>query len=94
LKSCDDSLIYTTLSKKTYLYNEICYLECPELLKEDDENNKCIQEYNGEEDIIEPISYQNTEEVENCNGKILVVDNNVLFSIIFLNTFIIFIIFF
>lgn len=76
LKSCDDSLIYTTLSKKTYLYNEICYLECPELLKEDDENNKCIQEYNGEEDIIEPISYQNTEEVENCNGKILVVDNN------------------
>ena len=76
LKSCDESLIYTTLSKKTYSYNGICYLKCPDLLKEDNETNQCISEYNGDDEIIDSISYQNTEKIEDCNGKILVIDNN------------------
>ena len=73
LKSCNDSLIYTTLSERTYLFNGICYLKCPDLLKEDNENNKCISEFNGDDQISEIITYQNYED---CNGKILVIDNN------------------
>jgi len=73
LKSCDDSVIYTTLSIKTYLYNRICYLKCPELLKEDSKNNKCINEYNATDENSELISYT---KIEDCNGKILVIDNN------------------
>ena len=45
LKSCDESLIYTTYETKTYLYNQICYLECPENTIIDETSNSCICSY-------------------------------------------------
>ena len=43
LKSCNESLIYTIEESLTYLYNNICYLECPnDLLIGDDKNGICI----------------------------------------------------
>ena len=47
LKLCDESKIYTTLEQKTYLYNEICYLICPEETNSDEENSKCICKFFG-----------------------------------------------
>ena len=46
LKSCEESLIYTTPEQKTYLYNNICYLKCPEEnTKTDEASNICICSY-------------------------------------------------
>jgi hypothetical protein len=56
LKSCDDSEIYTTYSDKTYLFNNKCYLSCPENTKIDNEEKECICQnygyYPTEDDII------------------------------------------
>ena len=75
LKSCNESLIYTTKGIKTYLYNDICYSECPdELLIQDNEKGICKCKYYGyysEDDIL--ICYENADA---CSDKIIVLDNN------------------
>ena len=42
LKNCDESEIYTTQSSKTYLFNDICYINCPDNTKINNEQNNCI----------------------------------------------------
>ena len=67
LQSCEESLIYTISETETYLYNGICYIECPEETNRDTENNICTCKYYGyypENDYY--ICYQ---ENENCTDK-------------------------
>ena len=73
LNNCEDSLIYTITEEKTYLYNDICYLECPkDITSVDEDNKKCICKfytYYYDEDNY--ICY-NEEEI--CDDRIPVVD--------------------
>ena len=81
LKNCDESVIYTTNSAKSYLFNNICYLTCPENTKTNDEQNKCICKaygyYPENEDII---CYS---EYEKCGSdKIPIIDLKVCLNTI------------
>ena len=75
LKSCNESLIYTIEESLTYLYNNICYLECPnDLLIGDDKNGICICKYKGYyDDNNQFICFENADD---CNDKFIVIDNN------------------
>ena len=72
LKSCDDSLVYTTSESKTYFYNNTCYLTCPENTVINISSNKCDCEFFG--------YYQNDDNYtcysneEKCKEKIPVND--------------------
>ena len=41
LKECSESYTYTTSESKTYLYNGICYLTCPENTQNNNDKNIC-----------------------------------------------------
>ena len=72
LKNCEQSLIYTTLEKKTYLYNNTCYLSCPENTFKNNITNVCECEYfKYYEDNEFYICYSNEEK---CKEKIPVID--------------------
>ena len=72
LKSCEDSLIYTTEEAKTYLLNNTCYLNCPDNTKKDDITNMCICKYYTYN--LENNNYICYSEEEKCNDKIPVID--------------------
>ena len=71
LKSCNESLIYTTNEVKTYLYNNTCYIECPENTIKDEENGICICKYYKYRKNDDYICYSKEE---GCPNKISVVD--------------------
>ena len=74
LRSCNDSLIYTIEESKSYLYNGNCFLECPDdLLKKDDENDKCICKYGSYYEGDQLICFDNPT---TCENKTKVIDNN------------------
>ena len=72
LRSCNESLIYTINEVKTYLFNEVCYIECPENSKKNEEERVCECKYyyyiesNG--------NYICYSEKDKCGDKILIVD--------------------
>ena len=73
LKLCSDSLTYTTLGSKTYLYDGVCYLNCPsDITNADEDNDKCICKYYGY--YSDNDNYICYGENEKCNDKIPVVD--------------------
>ena len=73
LKLCSESLIYTTSSSPTYLYNGKCYLNCPsEITELDSSNEKCKCKYFGY--YIDENNYICYEENDICNDKIPVLD--------------------
>ena len=45
LRSCSESTKYTIYEVKSYLYNEICFVHCPENTIEDEENEICSCKY-------------------------------------------------
>ena len=72
LKSCEESIIYTTSESKTYFYNNTCYLECPENTFKNETTNKCdclYYRYN-----IDNNTYICYSEEEKCLDKIPVID--------------------
>ena len=72
LKSCKESIIYTTPESKTYFYNNTCYLECPENTIKNESTNKCdclYYKYKGDDDDY--ICYSKEEK---CLDKIPVID--------------------
>jgi len=73
LKTCEESINYTTSETKTYLYNGICYLNCPANTKNNDETFKCDCLYFGfyPEEEENYICYNETEK---CVDKIPVID--------------------
>ena len=72
LKSCDESLVYTTYETKTYLYNNICHLSCPENTINNDTTNTCDCEYyKYYSDIDNYICYSKEEK---CKDLIPVID--------------------
>ena len=71
LKSCNDSLYYTTNEVKTYLFNDICYIECPENTIKDEEKGICICKYYKYEINDHYICYSREE---GCSNKIAIVD--------------------
>ena len=75
LKSCEESLTFTTLGSQTYLYNKKCILECPtDITNLDEANKKCLCKYYGYyTDDDDYICYR---EEEICNDKIPVIDIN------------------
>ena len=75
LKNCEQSLLYTTLEAKTYLYNNTCYLECPDNTLKNDTTNICECEYYKYfEDNQNYICYS---EKEKCKEKIPIIDLNI-----------------
>ena len=77
LKSCDESLIYTIKKEKTYLYNNICYLSCPENTQEDEENMKCICKYYKYYLNNDLYNYICFSEKEKCKQYIPVLDSKI-----------------
>lgn len=75
LKSCNESLIYTTNNVKTYLYNDICWIDCPENTIKDEENGICSCLYYKKE-FKENNSYICLSLKEKCKDKVIVVDIN------------------
>ena len=71
LKSCNDSLIYSTNEVKTYLFNDTCYIECPENTIKDEEKGICICKYYKYEKNDDYICYPREE---GCPNKIAIVD--------------------
>ena len=72
LKSCDESIIYTTYETKTYLYNNTCYLSCPDNTIKNDISNTCVCQYfSFYKDNDNYICYS---EEEKCKDKIPVID--------------------
>ena len=72
LKSCEESVNYTTSGKKTYLYNGICYITCPDETISDTENDICKCKYYGY--YPENNYYICYNEIEKCQSKIPVID--------------------
>ena len=75
LKSCEDSLMYTTEEEKTYLLNNTCYLNCPVNTKKDDITNMCVCKYYKYN--LENNNYICYSEEEICNDKIPVIDSKI-----------------
>ena len=72
LKSCEDSMTYTTSESKTYFYNNTCYLECPENTVKNESTNICdclYYKYN-----IDTNNYICYSKEEKCLDKIPVID--------------------
>ena len=77
LKKCEESLNYTIFQQKTYFYNGICYLNCPENTIENEDKAICDCLYFGyypEEDESNYICYN---EEEKCGDKIPVIDKKI-----------------
>ena len=72
LKSCEESLIYTIYEAKPYLYNQTCYLECPENTNKNDTSNTCECQYYIY--YLENNNYICYSEDEKCGDKIPVID--------------------
>ena len=73
LKYCNESLTYTIEGKKTYLYNETCYIDCPkDITFSDEDNRKCICKYYTY--YYDDNNYICYGEKEICNDKIPVID--------------------
>ena len=72
LRSCEDSLMYTTEEEKTYLLNNTCYLNCPLNTMEENITNMCICKYYKYN--LENNNYICYSEEEICNDKIPVID--------------------
>lgn len=72
LRYCNESMKYTTLGIKTYLYNEVCLINCPENTIKDEENEKCSCKYYKYN--IDENNYICFSELELCKDKILVND--------------------
>jgi len=72
LKSCEESIIYTTSESITYFYNNTCYLKCPENTIKNESTNKCdclYYRYN-----VNNNNYICYSEKEKCQDKIPVID--------------------
>lgn len=74
LKSCDDSITYTTSGLKTYLYNGVCYLTCPDITDKDETNSRCNCKYFGYYKEDTDFTYVCFTEEEKCNNLIPVID--------------------
>ena len=74
LKECSESLTYTISEAKTYLYQGVCYLTCPENTINNDEENRCNCLYFGYYSETDEIDYNCYNEEEKCNDKIPVND--------------------
>ena len=74
LKSCSESLTYTTSESKTYLYNGICYLNCPENTSNNEEKNICDCNFFGYYSETDENDYICYSEEEKCSDKIPVND--------------------
>ena len=72
LRSCEDSLMYTTEEEKTYLLNNTCYLNCPVNTKKDDITNMCICKYYKYN--LENNNYICYSEEEKCSDKVPIID--------------------
>ena len=72
LRSCEDSLIYTTEEEKTYFLNNTCYLNCPVNTKKDNITNMCVCKYYKYN--LENNNYICYSEEEICNDKVPVID--------------------
>ena len=70
LKSCDESLIYTTDEVKTYLYNGACYSQCPSQTETDETEKTCTCKYYIYYTDSTKNEYICYEESEICNDKI------------------------
>ena len=75
LKECSESITYTASASKTYLYNEICYLNCPENTINNDEKEICDCLYFGYYSETDENDYICYNEEEKCNGKIPVIES-------------------
>jgi hypothetical protein len=77
-KSCEESLIYTINKDKTYLYNNICYLSCPENTQENETKMICeckYYKYFLNKDLsLENNNYICFSESEKCKEYIPVID--------------------
>ena len=82
LKSCSESINYTTENAKTYLYNGVCYLSCPENTSNNDEKNICDCLYFGYYSETDENDYICYNEEEKCVDKIPVIDLKICLDII------------
>lgn len=73
LKTCQESINYTIYEKKTYLYNEICYIVCPDDTIVDEDNEICKCKYFGYYSKNSD-SYICYSKEEKCKDKIPVID--------------------
>ena len=74
LKSCIESLQYTISETKTYLYNGICYLYCPENTNNNNVKDICECLYFGYYSETDENDYICYSEEEKCRDKIPVND--------------------
>lgn len=74
LKSCDESITYTTGGQKSYLYNGICYLTCLDITDKDETNSRCNCKYFGYYKEDTDNNYICFTEEEKCNNLIPVID--------------------
>ena len=77
LKSCSESLTYTTAGVETYLYNGICYSSCPSQTEANEVDKTCICKYYTYYTDSTKNEYICYEESEVCGDKIALKDNNV-----------------
>jgi hypothetical protein len=77
-KSCEESLIYTINKDKTYLYNNICYLSCPDNTQANETKMICeckFYKYFLNKDLsLENNNYICFSESEKCKEYIPVID--------------------
>jgi hypothetical protein len=77
LKSCSESLVYTTAGVETYLYNGICYSQCPSQTEVNLTEGKCICKYYTYYNDSTKNEYICYEESEVCGDKIPIIDNKI-----------------
>ena len=77
LKSCEESVIYTINKAKTYLYNNTCYLSCPDNTQADETKMICECKYKyflNKDFSLENNNYICFSEQEKCKKYIPVID--------------------
>ena len=77
LKSCSESLTYTTAGVETYLYNGICYSSCPSQTEANEADKTCTCKYYTYYTDSTKSEYICYEESEVCGVKIALKDINV-----------------
>jgi len=77
LKSCSESLTYTTAGVETYLYNGTCYSSCPNQTEANEDDKACTCKYYTYYTDSTKSEYICYEESEVCDDKIPLKDINV-----------------
>jgi len=77
LKSCSESLIYTIDEIETYLYDGICYSQCPSQTEANETDKTCICKYYTYYTDVNENEYICYNESEICGSKIPLKDINI-----------------